>query len=94
MEDPGKWSVDKRIPVPSIIAAAVFLILQTWYFATAFSGLNYRVTALEEASKVAQPQTAQIAVMQEKVSTMQLTLNKIESWLAMLRNQGNAPFHQ
>lgn len=81
MEDLNKWSIDKRIPVPAIIAGAVFLLLQTGFL----YNVIYRVGALEDFAKAQQPQAAQIAVMQEKITTVQTTLNKIEVWLQALR---------
>lgn len=91
MEDPGKWSVDKRVPLPSILAGAVFVFAQTWFLAWWISSISYRVQTIEDFMKNAQPQGAQLAVMQEKVSTVQASINRIEAFLTTLRNP---PSHQ
>lgn len=91
MEDPNKWSVDKRVPIPSILAGAVLVIMQTAVLSAWISSLNYRVQTVEDFVKSAQPQAAQLAVMQEKVTTVQATLNKIETFITSLRNP---PSHQ
>lgn len=82
MEDPGHWSVDKRIPISSIISGFIFILGQTWFLAWWISGVSYRVTTVEDFMRQSQPQAAQIAVLQEKINTVQSSLNKIEIWLS------------
>lgn len=85
MEDPGKWSVDKRIPLATIISLAVLFVGQTFAGIWAMSNLWTRVQTIEEFVRTQQPQAAQIAVIQEKVTTLQTSINKIEAWLQVLR---------
>ena len=83
MADDQHWSVDKRIPVGGIVAGfltgAVFIIGQTWYLASTLSAYNYRLSSVEDFVKAAQPLQSEMAVMKEKLTTMQTSINKIET---------------
>jgi hypothetical protein len=81
VEDPTKWQFDRRIPVATIIGGLAFLISQTATLAWLFSNVYYRVASLEDFAKSTTPQAAQIAVIQEKVSNMQLSLQRLETFL-------------
>jgi len=76
-----RWHVTKGIPLSLILAIATFglgQIMAVMYWA---AGVSTRLSAVEEYMKVTQPQAAQIAVINEKLTTLQGAVGRLEGWL-------------
>ena len=81
MENGKNWEVDKHVPLASIIAGAVFVLLQTVAITAYLAVLGSRVTTLEDTAKISMNQGEKIAVIQEKVTTLQAAIIRMEEWL-------------
>ena len=77
----NNWKVDKHVPLASIISGAVFVLLQTVAITAYLAVLGSRVTTLEDNAKVSASQGEKIAVIQEKVTTLQAAFTRLEEWL-------------
>lgn len=71
------WKLDKHIPIALILA----LIGQSAVFVWGASNLWTRVGNIEDYIKANSNQGEKIAVIQEKVTTLQGTVNRLEEWL-------------
>jgi len=91
MEDTSRWSVDKRVPIASLIGGFVAILTQTAIVAWAVSTLWSRVTTIEDFIKASQPQSGQILVLQEQVRNMQATVERMDSWLRTNVRPTNLP---
>lgn len=76
-----RWHVTRGIPLALIFTVATLFAGQTlggvWYF----SHLDSRVEVLEKAQLIAQPQGERLTRLEEKVVSVQATVNRIEALL-------------
>jgi hypothetical protein len=75
MED--DWKIDKHINLAMVGA----VLLQTAILVWGASNLWTRVGVIEESVKNSTSQGEKIAVIQEKVSTLQANVTQLEGWL-------------
>jgi ABC-type arginine/histidine transport system permease subunit len=77
----GRWHVTKGIPLSLILTIASVGVGQTVALIFWAAMITTKQQIFEDFMKATQPQTAQIAVIQEKVTTLQTAVNRLEDWL-------------
>jgi hypothetical protein len=73
-----RWTVDRKIPIVWLLGVAGLVAVQTWFFATWKQEATSDIAAFKDFMRSAAPQSAQIAVIQEKVTNLSEEVRRLD----------------